>query len=300
MVSSDLSYIAQSLSSYTVILEGAIALKWSGVGEMGLQMRISCIWYLSSGLTFPACHFGIFDVRGRHLFQVPEPHKSNNSARHIWVQEVESSIRLQNTQECGEESPTPPLSHILSLGKNKFHDSDRNLCGRVYVKNNLYPVSSLTLSGYGTWVLCRMGASHKGHSWKPPSEADLQIWTLLQKILPLVTVPISVHIASHLCHWTQVMTSQLSTLPLEPFMMALIQLSSEYRLISWHCWRRARKTGDSVSLTNEGTGEVIHLQTESKLRWEQVRLELEGELVTIQKSGEGAFTVVTRRGIKQQ
>lgn len=44
MVSSDLSYIAQSLSSYTVVvLEGVIALKWSGVGSMGLQMRIFCI-----------------------------------------------------------------------------------------------------------------------------------------------------------------------------------------------------------------------------------------------------------------
>lgn len=32
MVSSDLPYISQSLSSYTVVLEGVMALKWSGVG----------------------------------------------------------------------------------------------------------------------------------------------------------------------------------------------------------------------------------------------------------------------------
>lgn len=66
MVSSDHPYVAQSLRSYTVVvLEGVIALKWSGVGSMGLQMRIFCIWHLSSGLIFETCLLDIFDVRGR-------------------------------------------------------------------------------------------------------------------------------------------------------------------------------------------------------------------------------------------
>lgn len=156
-----------------------------------------------------------------------------------------------------EESPTPPLSHQESVGKNKLHHSDGNLCDRVYMKNCLYPVSSFTLSGYETWVLRRTGATYKGHSGKPLSEADLQIWTPLQKILPLVEVPISVPLALSLnpSHGLPVVHKGFPGALYD----GLMQLPSEYRLISWHCWRHAGKGGDSVSLTHKGTGEVIHL-----------------------------------------
>lgn len=193
-------------------------------------------------------------------------------------------------QECGEESPTPPLSHLESGKEQTSRQWWKSMWQGLHEEQfvSSYPVSSFTLSGYGTWVLRLTGATHKGHSWKPPSKADFQIWTLLQKILPRVTAPISVPLVSHVCPEPK---SWPPSCPPSPGALhdALMQLSSEYRLISWRFWRHAEKTGDSVSHTNEGTGEVIHLQTESWLGWGQVRLELEGELITVQKHAESCW-----------